>query len=482
MEQAQGHYDVVVVGAGIAGLNALTVASEYVGRTGRLLLVDRRATPGGMWNDAYDYVRLHQPHPFFTAGDIRWTQGHRREHLATKTEVLDHLSHCVGVVAERSQVDTRFGTEYLSHTERDGSVEVRLRDADGNAAVVTAERLVKAYGYDVAANPALPLSSTAVHSISPNEQDVRTGAIGADSAPVWVVGGGKTGMDTVLALLDAQPHREVRMLVGSGTAFVVREDMFPTGVRRWVGGGRANQRVTDLSLRFDGTNEAETMAWLLQHGAHSPVDAPRDYMIGIMGRDEEARIRAGVTEMVRDYLVDVRDADAGPELVLRSGATRPVAAGSWFVNCTGYLARHDRPYEPFASSTGRVLTISDRSATTHLTSFAGYFLTHALMRDLLPMPDLYEADLVELRQKAKGAWGITALTLTMHNMGVLFDALPQSVFLRAQIDYDKWYPRPRVMAGGLRFMATHRAAVRRQRVALDAVGQRGIRCGPLPVT
>jgi len=73
------HYDVVVLGAGIAGLNALVVASEYVKRKGRVMLVDRRVGPGGMWNDTYDYVRLHQPHPFFTAGDIRWEQGHRRE-------------------------------------------------------------------------------------------------------------------------------------------------------------------------------------------------------------------------------------------------------------------------------------------------------------------------------------------------------------------------------------------------------------------
>ncbi len=202
-------------------------------------------------------------------------------------------------------------------------------------------------------------------------------------------------------------------------------------------------------------------------------------MLGIMGRDEAATIRGGVAEFVLDYLEDVHDTPEGAFLQLRSGARRPIEDGSWLVNCTGYLARHDQPYEPSASQSGRVLTITERSAATHLTSYAGYFLTHALMRDLLPLAGLYEVDLIELREKVKPAWGIAALTLTMHNLGVLFDALPQSVFLRCQLDYDRWYPRPRTLAGGVRFMASHRRSVAQQRQALDALCARSIRSGPL---
>lgn len=472
-------YDVVVVGAGIAGLNALTVASGYVGRKGRLLLVDRRSSPGGMWNNTYDYVRLHQPHPFFTAGDIRWTQGHRREHLATKNEVLQHLRHCLEVVSGRTRLDQRWDTEYVSHAERDGLVEVTLRAADGATLVVTTQRLVRAFGYDVATSPPLPVSSDRVRSISPDDVDVRTGAIAQDAAPVWVVGGGKTGMDTAFALVTAQPGRDVRMLVGGGTAFVARDTMFPTGRRRWLGGTRAIQYTNDFSLRFDGTNEAEVLSWFLENGGVTPVDSPRDFMFGILGRDESATIRAGVTEFVRDYFVDVADGESGAELVLRSGARRPVDEGTWVINCTGYLSRHDRPYEPYTSPTGRVVTISDRCAITHLSSFSGYFLTHAMMRDLLPLDGLYELDMVELKEKIKPAMGAAGFTLSLHNFSVLFDALPTSVFLKSQLDYDRWYPRPRTLAGGMRFMVTHRRAVVKQRAALDALRERGVRSGPL---
>lgn len=479
MDRPAEDYEAVVVGAGIAGLNALAVASEYVGGTGRVLLADRRPGPGGMWNDTYDYVRLHQPHAFFTAGDIRWTQGHRADHLATKAEVLDHLGHCLDVAAGRTHLEARFGTEYVSHVERGSHVEVTLRGADGSCSTVITQRLVRAFGYDIRTNPPLRLSSDHVRSISPDEHDVRTGPIAQDSAPVWVVGGGKTGMDTALALVSARPGRDVRVLVGGGTAFAVRDRMFPTGLQRWIGGSRASQWVSDYTSRFDGTNEADAIRWLLAHGGHSPVDAPRDYEFGILGRDEAAALRTGVSEFVHDYLQDVRDTATGPLLELRSGATRPAGEDTWVVNCTGYLARHDRPYEPFSSASGRVLTISDRSATTHLTSYAGYFLTHALMRGLLPLPDLYEVDMVELRQKAKPAMGVAGLTLTMHNMGVLFGALPKSVFLRSRLDFDRWYPMPRTLGGAVRFAVGRRRAVARQRRALDALAERGVRSGPL---
>jgi cation diffusion facilitator CzcD-associated flavoprotein CzcO len=73
--------DVCIVGAGVAGLNALFVASQYLSRDQKIILVDRRERVGGMWVDTYPYVRLHQPHPMFTAGNIGWTLGQDRSYF-----------------------------------------------------------------------------------------------------------------------------------------------------------------------------------------------------------------------------------------------------------------------------------------------------------------------------------------------------------------------------------------------------------------
>ena len=55
--------DYLIVGAGAMGLAfADTLLQES---DARMLIVDRRHGPGGHWNDAYPFVRLHQPSAFY---------------------------------------------------------------------------------------------------------------------------------------------------------------------------------------------------------------------------------------------------------------------------------------------------------------------------------------------------------------------------------------------------------------------------------
>ena len=55
--------DYLIVGAGAMGMAfADTILTES---TASVALVDRRARPGGHWNDAYPHVRLHQPSAFY---------------------------------------------------------------------------------------------------------------------------------------------------------------------------------------------------------------------------------------------------------------------------------------------------------------------------------------------------------------------------------------------------------------------------------
>jgi cation diffusion facilitator CzcD-associated flavoprotein CzcO len=152
-------YDVAVVGAGIAGLNALAVTSKYLTKDDRVLMIDRRSRVGGMWVDTYPYVRLHQPHPFFTAADIEWTLGAERAHLATKNEVLDHFSHCVDVVKDRVGLHEWLGTELLSHEVGDETIRLTCRSADGTPRLAETKRLIKAPGVAVEPNEPLEVST-----------------------------------------------------------------------------------------------------------------------------------------------------------------------------------------------------------------------------------------------------------------------------------------------------------------------------------
>ena len=60
--------DYLVIGAGAAGMaftDALIQDSDA-----RVVMVDRRATPGGHWNDAYPFVRLHQPALYYGVNSL----------------------------------------------------------------------------------------------------------------------------------------------------------------------------------------------------------------------------------------------------------------------------------------------------------------------------------------------------------------------------------------------------------------------------
>ena len=58
--------DYLIVGAGASGL---AFADEMLLHSNaHLTLVDRRAVPGGHWNDAYSFVRLHQPSVMYGVG------------------------------------------------------------------------------------------------------------------------------------------------------------------------------------------------------------------------------------------------------------------------------------------------------------------------------------------------------------------------------------------------------------------------------
>jgi hypothetical protein len=476
-------YDVCIVGAGIAGLNALFVASRYLSGDQRIVLVDHRERAGGMWLDAYDYVRLHQPHPFFTAGNIEWTLGKKREHLASKVEVLEHLQHCLEVVKQDVEVTELFGCEFEDAVEDGETVRISCLSRDGHGIDIEADRLIKAYGQRIEANEPLELSSERVRSVSPNHFDVRGPEMRASDAPVWVVGGGKTGMDTAHALIAGQPGREVNLLAGPGTFFTNRDRAFPRGLRRWWAGELFSAVLTELALRFDGTNEAEVMDWYRREHGTSLTPQSRNFLGAIISEAESETISAGLNEVVMDYLVDVVDRDGSSEMILRSGTTRPLESGSWIVNCTGYLFRGEYPYEPYTSPGGRVLSIQNRSSTLPFPAAgaAAYFLTHLLFLDKLAEVPLYEADAEDLRRKAPPYAMVSALlSLHLHNLSLVADAVPVRVFTQNGLDIDRWYPLPRRLLASARFMLTHRRDRGHHKRTLDTIAERfDVRCGPL---
>ncbi|MGO4614236.1 potassium transporter [Nocardia sp. 2YAB30] len=473
--------DVAVVGAGQTGINALYVASRYLSGNQKLVLIDSRKRGGGMWHDAYSYVRLHQPHRLFTAGDIKWTLDRARSYLATGNEVLDHLEHCLDVIRKQVRLEEFFGWTFDTYEEVDGIVRVRCSSEDGRHLVIETKRLIKAYGHRIVPNDALTVSSKRVRSVSPNFCDMRGAAMRASDAPVWVIGGGKTGMDTAHTLITNYPEREVNLVAGSGTWFLSRERCFPAGARRWWSGTPISNIVRETALRFDGTNETDVDTWMRTRYGTWLTPHASNFRFAFLSEFENDRIAAGLNQVVMDYVVDAVDRDGATELVFRSGATKPIASDSWIVNCTGYLLDDRHPYEPYLSPSGAVLSIHTRSATFTFQSYMAYFMTHLLFLDKVGDIPLYELDMVDLAKKSTAAFHPTAISLSHYNAGLVADCVPARVLLDFGLDQDRWYPLPRRATNIARYaLGRHRIHRDHHRRTLDTVRDRfDVRCGPL---
>jgi len=479
--------DVCIIGAGIAGLNALFVASQYLSGDQRAILVDRRSRPGGMWIDTYDYVRLHQPHPFFTAGDIKWNLGKEREHLATREEVLGHMHHCLEVLKHRIQVTELFGYEFENAEEVGGKVRITCSSGEGREIEIEADRLIKAYGQGIETNAPLELSSARARSVSPDYFDVRGPEMRDSDAPVWIVGGGKTGMDTAYALITGQPDREVNLVAGPGTFFLNRDRLFPSGMRRWLEGELTSSSFTEAARRFDGTNESEVMDWFRDNYGLWLTPETGNFLAAYLSEAENETIAAGLNEIVMGYFDDVVDGDGGAQVVLRSGARMPFEPDSWVINCTGSLLRGEHPYEPYVSASGKILSIQNRSVTIPFPAGgnAAYFLSHLLFLGKLAQVPLYAVDAEDLRRKAPQFVMAAALSsLQLYNLSLIVEAVPAWRFTkiasRNGLDLDQWFPLPRRLRASARFMFTHKRDREHHRRSLDTVAERfDFRSGPV---
>jgi hypothetical protein len=93
--------------------------------------------------------------------------------------------------------------------------------------------------------------------------------------PVWVIGSGKTAMDTIVALVRANPARRIGMVTGTGTYFYNRDIVLPTGLKRWTGGVRYSSIFAGAAKRFDGTNALEVSEWCRAWCGTSPLGDPQ---------------------------------------------------------------------------------------------------------------------------------------------------------------------------------------------------------------
>lgn len=197
--------DYLVIGAGATAL--AFVDSIISHSTAQVLIVDAHDAPGGHWNDAYPFVRLHQPSAYYGVDSVVLGSGARQtsginagmDELASGAEVRSYFER---VMQDRllSSGRVTYRPRHLAERQDDGSVRIRS--------------LVTGHETHVAATTVVDgtLARTEVPSTHPPRYPVAAGvtcvALNAlptlhrPNARYTVVGSGKTGIDAVLWLLD----------------------------------------------------------------------------------------------------------------------------------------------------------------------------------------------------------------------------------------------------------------------------------------
>ncbi|MEM6760462.1 MAG: FAD-dependent oxidoreductase [Pseudomonadota bacterium] len=479
-------YDLAVIGAGIAGLNALNAATEYLPRGARCVLIDEKDAAGGMWNTAYDFVRLHQPHPMFTVGDMKWDWRKPDSYLAARDEVQAHLAASLRPIADALALDTHFGhtvthcVEVDTHSGPVAEVAFCPNDDGSEQRRITAKRAIYASGLNYRLAQPLEFSSESIVSIVPQTlvQTLKEHPM----APVIVVGGGKTGMDTALAVTQADPKRDVSLIVGRGTNFLSREILLPNGMKKWTSGTLPSRLFRDLATTFDGDNEDALIDFVRQKFSTDPTADNALFLYGFQSDEELRRIKSSVSAVYKDYLTDIADAADGAHLVMRGGARVAVPPNAIVVNCTGSFFRADQMSDPrpLLSKNGCILSLTPRDAFHFLTSVSGFLTAHLFFRNQLLGQGFYSADLERLfaldRQACTGA----SAALAYLNQIIALKILPFSVLMRCGLDMDRWYPLPRRLAGLLAIKRHAKADIAHCQSTLDRIEHRfGVKAAPL---
>jgi len=210
-----------------AGASSLAFADEVIfggsNKEVSIIMVDMKANPGGHWNDAYDFVSLHQPASYYGVNSIPLGEG--GNDLVSKFQLLAYFEQ----VIRKLEKTGRFKFYSQCVFEGEGNF-VSLLDTNIRYEVEIRESLVDASYLTTR----VPSNTPPSYKVEPDITLVPINGITKISNS-WekfvIIGGGKTGIDAVLRLLwqGVDPDKIV-WIIPNDSWLTVRESLFVENV------------------------------------------------------------------------------------------------------------------------------------------------------------------------------------------------------------------------------------------------------------
>ena len=328
--------DYLVVGAGAAGLaftDALVDASDA-----DVIVVDRRSDPGGHWNDAYPFVRLHQPSAFYGVNSLTLgndtidTDGPNAGFYerATAEEIRTYFRRALDRLLETGRVRFVGGCEYL--WDRSDGHTIRDVASDATSTVGVRRRLVDATYLETS----VPSTHTPGYAIDDDVRFITVNELSSvpEADGFTILGGGKTAMDACSWLLDhSVPADAIRWIRPRDAWLLDRRFAQPLDL--------LTRTIDGLSLQLEAAAEAETVPELFERLEATeqlvrldPAVEPTMYHCATISQAEITQLRQ-VTDVVRLGRVT----HVGADRVDLSEGTIENTPGRVVVDCSAYGLR-----------------------------------------------------------------------------------------------------------------------------------------------
>ncbi len=220
--------DYLVIGSGAMGMAFTdTLITET---SARVVMVDRHHQPGGHWNDAYPFVRLHQPSSCYGVNSKKlgsdaidatgWNEG--LYELATNSEVCAYFDQ---VMQQQFLASGRVDYFPMCEYKGDGRFVSLVSGVEYN---VVAKRVVDATYMNVT----VPSTKSPSYEVSGNVVCAPPNVLARITHREWdrytIIGAGKTGMDACLFLLKSGVDPEC-------ISWVMPRDSWLLNRARWQG-------------------------------------------------------------------------------------------------------------------------------------------------------------------------------------------------------------------------------------------------------
>ena len=308
--------DYLILGAGAMSMGFADVILAEDPEA-RIVMVDRHANPGGHWNDAYPFVRLHQPAAFYGLNSTSLGQG--GDDLSSGADLLAYYRDAMDRFVHSGRV------QFLPMSEYEGDGRIVSTIGHDRVTIVSARRRIVDGTYNQVQVPSVCPPRYAV------DQDVTVippNGLAQVRRP-WeryvIIGGGKTGIDSILFLLDngVDPDR-IQWIMPNDAWLLDRGAMQPGIVLNTV--------VAMVQSIADSTNIDDAFLQLEREGIVFRLDAqslPTKWRCATVDRGEFARL-----QRVEDVVRLGRVQQVGGDEIRLDGGTITAAADTLFVDCS----------------------------------------------------------------------------------------------------------------------------------------------------